>query len=127
MRLPQKNWLEWAVFAGGLAVILAVVGFLAYDALAGDEGPPRLAVDLGEAEARDGHFAVPVVVRNLSPRAVEQVAVEVVLRGAGRADERASFELDLLPRYGAERGEVVFTGDPARGRLEGYASGYITP
>ena len=32
MRVPMKNGLEWTVFALGLAMVLATLGFLGWDA-----------------------------------------------------------------------------------------------
>jgi hypothetical protein len=33
IKAPQKNWLEWSVFAVGLALLLAIVGYLGYRAI----------------------------------------------------------------------------------------------
>jgi uncharacterized protein (TIGR02588 family) len=54
--------------------------------------------------------------------------IEVVLRGPGGAvRERATLELDYLPRRSRREGAVTFRSDPARGRLEAQVLGYQLP
>lgn len=122
-----KHPLEWIVFAVSLAVVAGTVGFLAWDAMQGEDSPAALSVELGRPEPRDGAWAVPVTVRNRGDETAEGVRVEVTLETAGAPPETADFEADFVPRRSKREGWVTFRSDPSRGRLSGRATGYETP
>lgn len=122
-----KHPLEWIVFAVSLAVVAGTVGFLAWDAVQGEDSPASLSVELGRPEPRDGAWAVPVTVRNRGDETAEGVKVEVTLERAGAPPETADFEAAFVPRRSQREGWVLFRSDPSRGRLSGRAAGYETP
>lgn len=106
--MPQKNALEWTVFAASLALVLAVAGFLVYDAVGGaPAGPPQLVVRPGEPRPEGDLIAVPVTVENAGDQAAEQVLVVVTVRQAGGAEETAELTFDLIPRHGSEEGRAL--------------------
>lgn len=122
-----KHPLEWIVFAVSLAVVAGTVGFLAWDAMQGEDSPAALSVELGRPEPRDGAWAVPVTVRNRGDETAEGVKVEVTLETPGAPPEMADFEAAFVPRRSQREGWVLFRSDPSRGRLSGRAAGYETP
>ena len=132
-RKPQaregKNPLEWAVFGVGLALLLATVGALVWDAVRGADDPPELTVSLGAPRRTPGGtHRVPVVVVNRGGETAIGAQIEVVLRGAdGGERERAEVVLDYLPRGSRREAEVFFRADPAGGRLAARVVGYQLP
>jgi uncharacterized protein (TIGR02588 family) len=129
MPLPRKNWLEWTVFAGGLALLLAVVGFLVAETIAADGRPATLSVELGEPTRRDAepaHVIVSVTVRNDGDRAAEAVLVEVE-RGAGEAAVRGQVEIHDVPRMSSRTGVVAFPEGAGPGELRARIVGYSEP
>lgn len=125
-RKIEKNWLEWAVFGAGAALVLGLLGFLAYDGATGTDGPPQFQIELGRAERRGDGFHVAVRVRNSGGETAEGVRVEVLLEAAGAA-ERGEFDIPFLPRGGAREASVTFHADPAAGRLRARVIGYEKP
>ena len=125
-RKIEKNWLEWAVFGVGLALVLGVLGFLAYDGATTADAPAEFQIELGRAEQRADGFHVPVRVKNSGGETAEGVTVEVLLEAAGRA-ERGEFVLAFLPRGGTREASVTFHTDPAAGRLRARVLGYEKP
>jgi uncharacterized protein (TIGR02588 family) len=123
----EKNPLEWAVVALGMVVVLAMAGFLAWDAASGDGSAPDLRVELGRPVPRSGGFAVPVTVHNLGDITAEGVHVEVTLEKPGAAPEQAGLDIAFVPRGSRRHGWVTFESDPAAGRLSGRATGYEQP
>jgi uncharacterized protein (TIGR02588 family) len=123
----QKNALEWAVFGVGLALVLATLGFLVYEAASSPDTPPDLTVELGAPERRGQGWAVPVTVRNRGEETAEGVRVEVVLQLPGGREERSEVEMMFVPRRSQREGWVYFVQDPARGRLRGRVSGFEKP
>jgi|SRR5919206_2240455 uncharacterized protein (TIGR02588 family) len=125
-RKIEKNWLEWAVFGAGLALILGALGFLAYDGATAGDSPPEFRIELLPHERRGDSFHVPVRVKNSGGRTAEGVRVEVLLEGAGQA-ERGEFVLAFLPRGGTREAAVTFHADPSAGRLRARVLGYEEP
>ncbi|MEN9933609.1 MAG: hypothetical protein RLZZ387_188 [Chloroflexota bacterium] len=128
MSVPQKNWLEWSVFAVGLALIVGAAGFLAYEGLSGGEKTPLLAVEHGAARRAGEHFIVPVTVTNDGDETAEAVQVEVALERGGVELERAAFVLEFVPRASSGEGYAVFRSDPAEAeRVSARVVGFVTP
>lgn len=122
-----KHPLEWAVFALSAILVAATVGYLAWDAVRGEDSPPLLSVELGTPEPRSGSWLVPVKVRNLGHETAEGVRVQVTLETPGAPPEQADFDVAFVPRESEREGWVSFRGDPSRGRLTGRAVGYERP
>lgn len=128
MKLPQKNPLEWAVFAASLVLVLAVAGLLVYDAVGGaPQGQPQLVVRPGEPRAQGNLLTVPVVVENNGRQAAEQVLVAVTVRQAGGAEETAELTFDLIPRNASEEGQIAVPLHGAVEAIEGYVVSFRLP
>ena len=115
MRIPQKNWLEWMVFAIGLILIGSVVTYLGKDALRSSQPDAHVVVRLGATEARGGHRYVPITLVNSGGRAAAGVHVEVLLERGNDVVERARFVVDLIPRGASREGWVAFDSPAAPG------------
>jgi uncharacterized protein (TIGR02588 family) len=126
--MPQKNALEWTVFAASLALVLAVAGFLLFDALAGPPaGPPQLVVRPGEPRPEGGLLTVPVVVENTGEQAAEQVLVVVAVRQAGGIEETAELTFDLVPRHSSHEGQITVPLGGAVEAIEGRVASFRLP
>ncbi len=127
MKAPQKNWLEWIIFALSLLLILATAGALICEQLSLGEKPPDPQVQLGPPEAHEGYFAVPVKVVNHGDETAASVHLEVVLHLPGGESETGQFDLPYLPRRATREGWVTFRHDPSEGKLEPRVLGYEKP
>lgn len=117
MNKPAKNWLEWTVFAIGLALVLATLGFLVRESLVTDDGPPEVVARLGAPRPSRGGYLVPVEVSNAGQATAEDVRVPVLLNLPDGAREEAELGIAFLPRGSVRNGWVTFGADPARGSL----------
>ena len=117
MPKPAKNWLEWAVFTVGLALVLGTLGFLVRESLVTAGGPPDVVARLGQPQAAADGFMVPVEVANLGKGTAEDVQVTVILGLSGGEREEAVLDIAFLPRDSRRNGWVTFQGDPKRGTL----------
>jgi uncharacterized protein (TIGR02588 family) len=127
MNTPEKNWLEWSVFAVSLLLVVTVVAYLAYDAVSSADTPPDLAVQLGAPEQHAGYFAVPITVTNAGHQTAEGVVVEVVVERSGE-QEQAQLELAYIPRQSQREGWVTFEQDPQTAdSMTARAIGYEQP
>ena len=125
-RKIEKNWLEWAVFGAGAALVLGVLGFLAYDGATTADAPAEFRIELGRAERRGDGFHLPVRLTNSGGETAEGVHVEVTLEAAGRT-ERGEFVIAFLPRGGTREASVTFHNDPSAGTLRARVLGYEKP
>lgn len=127
----RKNWLEWTVFALGLALVLAVVGVLVAQALRHDDAPPILGVLVDEPRRPEGahppHFVVPITVTNDGDRAAEWVLVELTLVQGDRVLERSELRVPDLPRRSRRSAAFILQHDPQSGALRTRVLGYSEP
>jgi uncharacterized protein (TIGR02588 family) len=127
MKLPQKNWLEWSVFAVSLLLVAGVLAYLAYDAMTLGDRPPSIEVRLGAPEPRANAYAIPVSVTNQGDQTAEGVVVEVVLE-RGDEQEQAQFEIAFVPRGSTHKGWVTFQTDPrSADQVTGHVLGFELP
>lgn len=124
----EKNWVEWLVFAVGLALVVSTLGYLTYDAVTLGEAPPSIEVRTGEPRQQTHNFVVPVTVINHGDQTAEGVHVEVVLENGGVEKERAEFQIAFLPRRSMREGWVAFPIDPRTvERIKARVTGYEKP
>jgi uncharacterized protein (TIGR02588 family) len=123
MKRPQKNALEWIVFAASAAIIIAVAGQLAISAIREKKTPPDLQVIAGQPE---GH-RIEVEVRNIGDQTAERVRVEVALQRDGENVESAELDILFVPRKSSRRGWVTFRNDPRGYEVVTRAMSYETP
>jgi uncharacterized protein (TIGR02588 family) len=122
-----KNRLEWSVFAVGLVLVLATLGFLIRESVAGDGGPPEVLVTLGPPRPSRGGYLVPVEVTNAGRTTAEDVLVPVALELPDGTREETELNIAFLPRDSKRRGWVTFRADPARGKLQVGAIAFEEP
>jgi uncharacterized protein (TIGR02588 family) len=127
MKKPQKNWLEWMVFAVGLVLVGATLGYLIYTGATMGNEPPDLEVRLGTPEQRAHNFIVPVTVINHGDKTAEGIHVEVLLEMNGAEQARGELDIPFLPRHATREGWVTFEQDPRAAQLKARVLGYEEP
>jgi uncharacterized protein (TIGR02588 family) len=128
MKRLAKNWLEWSVFAFSFTLVGGLLVYLTYDALRRDNRPPNLIVQFGEISPQEDHFLVPVLVTNHGDLTAKDIRIEVTLSKDGAISERATFEIDFLPRRATHEGWVTFRSDPLTDKaLQAQVLGYQKP
>ena len=127
MKKIQKNWLEWIVFALGLALVSSTLVYLIYAGTSMSESPPNLEVRLGTPEQLQFSFIVPVTVINHGDETAEGVRIEVVLESDGEDKARGEVDLPFLPRHATREAWVTFEQDPRTAKLKARVLGYQKP
>ncbi len=117
MNKPKKNWLEWMVFAVGLLLVLATLGYLVRESLVTNDGPPDVVARLGTHRPAAGGYLVPIEVLNVGEATAEDVRVPVLLELPEGVREEAQLDIAFLPRGSVRKGWASFRNDPARGSL----------
>ena len=127
MSKPTKNWLEWTVFAIGLVLVLATLGFLVRESIVAAGGPPKVVARLGEARPSEGGYLIPVEVANIGQTTAEDVLVPIYLDLPDGRREEAELNIAFLPRDSKRDGWVSFRDDPRRGTLSLGAVAFEVP
>jgi len=127
MKKMKKNWLEWSVFATGLILVCATLGYFLYAGLSLGDKPPNLEVRLGTPEQQQFNFIVPVTVINHGDETAEGVQVEVIMESGGEQKARGELEIAFLPRHATREGWVTFDQDPRAAQLKACVLGYQKP
>ena len=117
MNKPEKNLLEWTVFAIGLVLVLATLGYLVRESIADEGKPPEVVVRLGAPRPSESGYLVPVEVANDGQTTAEDVLVPIFLEMPDGRREEAELSIAFLPRDSRRNGWVSFRTDPRRGTL----------
>ena len=112
MKRPEKNAVEWSVFAVSAIIIALTTGYLAVSAIRGKKTPPDLHISAGPPEGTHGGHRIEVKVTNNGDLSAEQVRVEVALRRGDEEVERADLDIIYVPRKSERKGWVTFRNDP---------------
>ncbi len=127
MKRPvEKNVLEWTVFAVGLILVLATVGYLVREAISGASSAPQVVVHLGSPEQVTEGFQVPVTVVNQGDQSLEGVSVKVI-RVAGTEREEGVLNIAFLPRDSRHEAWITFRGKPGDGQVQVGPVTYASP
>lgn len=118
---------EWAVAVFGALIVIALIGFLVYDALRDENLPPLLETSIESIEPSGDAYLVEFLVQNSGDATAAGVTIEAELRDGSAALETHTTTLDYVPAHSRRAGGVLFARDPAAFDLEVRATGYQNP
>lgn len=118
---------EWAVAVFGALIVIALIGFLVYDALRDENQPPLLETSIVSIEPSGGAYLVEFLVQNSGDATAAGVTIEAELRDGSAALETHTTTLDYVPAHSRRAGGVLFARNPAEFDLEVRATGYQNP
>jgi uncharacterized protein (TIGR02588 family) len=126
---PRRTRAEWTGLIISVGIVLALVGLVGYQAVAGADRPAALEVRPRlEAVWREAGWSyLPVEVANFGALTAEDILVRLSLASDDGEQESAEFTIRFLAGGAREEGVVVFRGDPARGRLTVAGLSYVKP
>jgi uncharacterized protein (TIGR02588 family) len=122
----RSRW-EWVAAAVSTLLVLAVVGYLLYDAVARPRTPPALTVRADTVLKADGLWLVRFRAENRGHETAAGVKVQGELMEGERMVEASEAVLDYVPGESVRRGGLFFRADPRAYRLELRAHGYQEP
>lgn len=124
---PNSGRIEWIVAAASAVLVLALAGFIAFEALTRTGGEPRIELFLEDTLAiAEGH-AARIAIRNVGHVTISDVVVEGAIELDDDRTETASVTLDYLPAESETEIGLGFSReiDPERLRLR--IVGYTYP
>lgn len=127
MTKPEKNAVEWSVFALSALIVAAIIGFLVSAAIRQEKIPPDLRITTGAATATHAGHRLQVNVKNVGDVSAEQVRIEITLRRGDEEVERAELDIPYVPRKSERTGFVTFRKDPRCCEIASRAMSYDAP
>lgn len=123
----QRSAAEWAVGVLGAVVLIAVLGFLAYQAAAVRDGPPSLRPAVIQIDEQGPPYVVTVRVHNGGGQTAEDVQISGELTSGDTTVEQASATARYVPPHSRRTVLLVFRTDPDTEMLNVKAAGYGLP
>jgi uncharacterized protein (TIGR02588 family) len=127
VKLTEAPWWMWGIAALGLIFVLGSIGFMLYEAAAGDTSPPDVTVRIESITPTRNGFLVKFRALNEGGSTAEGVTVVGELtNGSGRVED-SDTTVDYLPSHSEREGGLFFTNDPNAHELRLRAKGYEKP
>jgi uncharacterized protein (TIGR02588 family) len=124
---PGGDTVEWLLGALSAVAVVALIGFLLYQALAVGNLAPEFEVMAGRIEQRGGAYYVEFRALNRGKITAAGATVEGTLMGGDREIETSEVTLDYLPAQSERSGALLFQNDPRTYRLQLAVKGYRNP
>jgi uncharacterized protein (TIGR02588 family) len=122
-----RNTIEWVIASLGMVVLALALGFILYQAINKDSGPPRLSVSVESIERSGNGYRVDFIVTNTGPETAASVVIEGELSKGGQSMETSTATLAYAPANSIRRGGIYFTHDPDQHELKIRAAGFEKP
>lgn len=123
---PPPFW-EWVVAGLGLALVLACLGYLTLQAMAGPPTPPDPRIEVVAVHAQGSRFLVVLRVANHGKATAEGLRIAGELKQGDAVLERSEAEFQFLPGESTRQAGLFFRRDPRRFTLELQAVSYQEP
>jgi uncharacterized protein (TIGR02588 family) len=118
---------EWAVALLGLVLVLGSMGFLAYQAVAGDDSPPDILIQANAIMPVRAGYLVQIQAINQGGSTAAELRIEGTLMGERGSVESSEAVIDYVPAHSHRNGGLFFTKDPRQFTLQLRATGYAEP
>jgi uncharacterized protein (TIGR02588 family) len=117
----------WAIASVGLVLVAGSIGFLLYEAAAGDASPPDVTVRVDSISPTRSGFLVTFRAINEGGSTAEGLTVEGELKKGDGSVETSNTTIEYVPSHSEREGGLFFTSDPRQSELRLRAKGYEKP
>jgi uncharacterized protein (TIGR02588 family) len=117
----------WGIALLGLALVLGSIGFMLYEAAAGDSSPPDVTLRVDSILPTRNGFLVEFRAINEGGSTAEGLTVEGELGNGTEVMETSNTTIEYVPSHSERKGGLFFTSDPRQYKLQLRAKGYEKP
>ena len=110
----QKNKLEWIVFAISSLLLLALIGYLCYDAFTHKISTPDLKVSYSKDPSQHNPNRFKIQLENLGGETAEDIIIEASLLQADSVVEKSELHFPFSPKQSKTEGWVNFSVNPVQ-------------
>lgn len=108
---PIRNQAEWFSLGISLALLAAVGGTVVSIWLHPSLKPAEFTVERGQVRTANGHYYLPITIKNEGDATAAEVTVEGRLNNT--PDETATTTFDFVPARSDAEGVLIFSQEPA--------------
>ena len=123
----KPHAIEWTVAGLSGVLVLAMIGFILYQAISAATKTPELSVAVERIEAAGDGFRVAFRAINAGDTTAAGVTIEGQLQSGDETIETSEVTLDYVPAHSERKGGLLFNHDPSRYQLQLEAKGYKEP
>ena len=117
----------WGIAVLGLALVLGSIGFMLYEAAAGDSSPPDVTVQMDSIRATQNGFQIEFRAINAGGTTAQGLTVEGELKNGAESVETSNTTIEYVPSHSERAGGLFFKSDPRQYQLQLRAKGYEKP
>jgi uncharacterized protein (TIGR02588 family) len=117
----------WGIGVLGLVLVLGSIGFMLYEAAAGDSSPPDVTVQLDSIRPTQNGFLIEFRAINGGGTTAQGLTVEGELRNGTESVETSNTAIEYVPSHSERAGGLFFKSDPRLYQLQLRAKGYEKP
>lgn len=124
----QAPLLEWLAAGIGLVFLIALLGVISAEALAGQSNePPAITIKIGEVKRAGNTYVAIFEAVNASGGTATALQVEGKLVSGDIDVETSLATIDYVSAHGHAEGGLIFSQDPKGLRIVARPLGYQTP
>ena len=123
----QPHWLEWVTGTIAALLVLAMIAWVAKEAMLGEDTAPSFVVRQLSTTAVDGGHRVELEITNQGTTTAAAVVVRAEIANADGSADEAEVTFDYVPGNSRATGGVFFSQDPAGRDISLRAIGYTDP
>ena len=127
MEQVRSHWIEWATGLIATVMILAMIGWLLFEAATTRDRPPELSAKVLDIAPLPSGWRVMIEVRNDGDQAAAAVDVKATLTEGDTTVEEAQTTFDYVAAGSTSRGGLIFKQDPSAFGLEVVPTGFTEP
>lgn len=127
MEQVRSHWIEWATGLIATVMILAMIGWLLFEAATTRDLPPELSAKVLDIAPLSSGWRVMIEVRNDGDQAAAAVDVKATLTDGDTTVEEAQTTFDYVAAGSTSRGGLIFKQDPSAFGLEVVPTGFTEP
>lgn len=125
---PGAPALEWIAAGLGLVFLIALLGVIGIEAIAGrSDEPPAITIKIGEVNRAGNTYVAAFEAANASGGTAAALQVEGKLIDGGREVETSLATIDYVSAHGSAQGGFIFSRDPEGLAIVARPLGYQTP
>ena len=126
-KLTEAPLWMWAIGLLGLIFVLGSIGFMLYEAAAGDSSPPDVKLEVLAIHSTENGFLVEFRALNEGGTTAATLTVEGELWSGTQVIETSDTTIEYLPSHSERQGGLFFTQNPEQYDLQLRAKGFEIP
>jgi uncharacterized protein (TIGR02588 family) len=123
----NPGWIEWATGLLSAVLVIAMLAWVAWEAVTEKASPPEFTVTTTGRQMVDGGYRVTFDIANRAAETASAVVVRGEMLREGGVIEQADVTFDYVPARSIAKGAVFFSRDPGADQIRLRAIGYTTP